>query len=700
MLCDYWPQAEARDQEIIGKDDRVTRLQHPGSNKHPGGLSVSLSTPLSHLLKPTLEKCEERSDDVLLLCAVVYRAHPGGPETGLPPSTEGLIKEEVKDGPVATSGDQGSGDGVIVVESDDDEGDQGPQDEPVMSVPGAEAASSGGISSANGGTLGGSPAAPHQTLPGASTPSLFRAVWEVVRRAATSIGKHGDDGVPGSSGRQNLKRSAHDRETFPVKNAETSGDDGLHLPSVVSRARPGGPEMRLPQRTEGLIKQEVKAEDGPVSTTSGDQEIDDGVIVVSDGDDDGNDDGDGDQGPQDDPLSDSDSDSEEDEQSQEDSDSDYELEEGYEEESQQSFRAARRTRATSGGGSSANGGASVGSPAAPPPTPEAGTASLSRAAREVVRSAAGSSTGKRKQPADDEGGPSCTGRQHLSRRAARRKGQTAAITDLPVNEDSQRRQENSTRDIDKANKKGCVCGRVRQPQLGLPGGIGRKDARWCSQCPSKPSNAVDVRSKRCECGSHNPTFGLPGGSGIKDARWCSQCPSKPINAVDVVSKRCECGSHSPTFGLPGGSGIKDAWWCPQCPSKPDNAVDVKNKRCECGRHLPTFGLPGGSGIKDARWCSQCPSKPNNAVNVVSKRCECGIHLPTFGLPGGSGNKDARWCSQCPSKPDDAVDVLNKQCECGSHRPMFGLPGTSGKKAARWCSQCASKPDNAVESWMW
>ena len=560
----------------------VTRLQYPGSNKHPGGLSVSLSTPLSHLLKPTLVKCEERSDDVLLLCAVVYRAHPGGPETRLPPST-----------------------------------------------------------------LGGSPAA-HPPIPEAGTSSLLRAVPEVARRAASSsAGKHGNDGVPGGSGRQNLRRSARDKnKTSPVKQTETSGDDVLRLSSVVSGTHPGGPEMRLPQRTEGLIKQEVKAEDGPVST-SGDQEIDDDVIVLSDGD--------GDQGPQDEPAG-SDSDSEDDE-AQEDSDSDYELEDGNEENSQQSLPAARRTRAASGGGSSANGGTQGGSPAAPPPTPGANASSLSRGTREVVMRAA-TSTGKRKQPDGEEGGPSCVGRQHL-RRTAQRKGHTAAITDLPVNEDSQRRQRNTTRDIDNANKKGCECGRVRQPNLGLPGGIGKKDARWCSQCPSKPGNAVDVVHKRCECGRHKPTFGLPRSIGRKAARWCSQCPSKPINAVDVVNKQCECGSRQPSFGLPETSGMKDARWCSQCPSKPDNAVDVRNKRCECGSHIPIFGLPGASSRKDRRWCSKCPSKPDNAVDVVHKQCECGSHRPSFGLRGAGGKKGApRWCSQCPSKPINATLVYS------------------------------------------
>ena len=262
-----------------------------------------------------------------------------------------------------TSGDLGSGNDAIVLLSDGDEGDQGPQDEPMMKVSGAEAAS-GGESSANGGALGGSPKAPPQTLPGAGTPSLSRVAPEEARRAASRAGKHGNDGVPGGSGRQNLRRSAHDKnKTSPVKHAETlSGDDMLHLSSVVSRACPGRPDRRIASSAEGLSKQEVKAEDSPVAA-SGDRGSGDVFILLE---------------TQDEPG-----------------------------------RVSGAEAASSGGGSSANGGTSGGSPAAPPPTSEARTASLSRGAREVVGRAA-TSTGKRKQPDGDEGGPSCVGRQTSS----------------------------------------------------------------------------------------------------------------------------------------------------------------------------------------------------------------------------------------------------------------------------------------------
>ena len=663
-------QAEARDQEIIGKDDRVTRLKFPGSERHPGGLNISLSSPLSHL-ETTLVTCQAApgDDDMLLLIAVVSRAHPGGSEMMRMPSlgTEGISKQDFKAGDVSVpaSGDQGNGDeGVILLLSDGD-GDQGPQDDP-MSVSGGHQAPSG-RSPANGRALGSSPAAPPLT-PKMSTPSMPEAVPKGTRRPTTiATGKHGDDRSPGISAKQSLRRPTR-RKTTPVKcDKDAARNDRLHLSSVVSRAHPGGSEMRLPSlRREGISQQQVKGEYVPVARLSA--------------------------------SGDSDS---EDIEPQQDPDPDHELEDSEEEEEDDTLQPfpSRGTRGTSVNRRSSEHGRTprgIHPAAAPPPTLEASSSSLLTAVLEGVRKAATRRTGKRKQPDDEEEEcpTSSAGREHLTRAADRK--QLMTNTDLRLNEDSQRQQENFTFDIGGAKSR-CEC-RSNRAAFGLPGAGGRKTARWCSQCPSKPDNAVDMRSKpRCECGSHLPSFGLPGGSGSrKDARWCSQCPSKPNNAVDVKHKRCECGRHYPAFGLPGAGGTKDARWCSQCPSKPNNAVDVLSKRCECGSHGPTFGLPGASGKKDARWCSQCPSKPKNAVNVRRKQCECGSHLPSFGLPGGIGQKDARWCSQCPSKPNNAVDVRSKQCECGSHGPTFGLPGTSGKKAARWCSQCPSKPNNAVD----
>eukprot|EP00951_Prasinocladus_malaysianus_P017152 scaffold134975_cov35-Prasinocladus_malaysianus.AAC.1 len=62
---------------------------------------------------------------------------------------------------------------------------------------------------------------------------------------------------------------------------------------------------------------------------------------------------------------------------------------------------------------------------------------------------------------------------------------------------------------------------------------------------------MNVVKRLCECGARVPTFGLPGEKSTA-ARWCSRCPSKSPDAVDVVtSRRCRCGASTPSYGLPG-----------------------------------------------------------------------------------------------------------------------------------------------------
>ena len=78
-----------------------------------------------------------------------------------------------------------------------------------------------------------------------------------------------------------------------------------------------------------------------------------------------------------------------------------------------------------------------------------------------------------------------------------------------------------------------------------------RGAKVCSevvlQVPREASHAVNIKSKRCLCGSTTPHFGLPG-EPPGAARWCSKCPAKPPNAVDIKSRRCLCGSSTnPSF---------------------------------------------------------------------------------------------------------------------------------------------------------
>jgi hypothetical protein len=158
--------------------------------------------------------------------------------------------------------------------------------------------------------------------------------------------------------------------------------------------------------------------------------------------------------------------------------------------------------------------------------------------------------------------------------------------------------------------------------------------------------------KKCECGKHYPSLNLPGEITRK---WCSECPNKPLEAINVKNKKCECGKHYPSFNLPGEITRK---WCSECPNKPLEATDVKHKKCECGKHYPSLNLPGEITRK---WCSNCPNKPLEAINVVSKRCECGKSIPSFNLPG---EKTGKWCSECPNKPLEAINVKHKKClEC-------------------------------------
>ena len=247
----------------------------------------------------------------------------------------------------------------------------------------------------------------------------------------------------------------------------------------------------------------------------------------------------------------------------------------------------------------------------------------------------------------------------------------------------------------------CLCG-VSRPSFGPPGSShGIRSAIWCSKCPTKPLDAVNVTNKRCECGAADPNFGFPGGKGARDARWCSACPTKPPEAVNVKSKRCECGRSSATLGLPGGK-CSNLRWCAKCPTKDPSAIS-SGKRCECGASARIFG-PRGGKRSDAKWCSKCPTRPPGTVDLVNKRCECGRTAAQLGYICADGRKEVRWCSKCPGKPLDATDVVHRRCECGASQPTFGFhPGDAARKAgappgrkfARWCSKCPNKPRDAV-----
>jgi len=127
---------------------------------------------------------------------------------------------------------------------------------------------------------------------------------------------------------------------------------------------------------------------------------------------------------------------------------------------------------------------------------------------------------------------------------------------------------------------------------------------YCSKC--KTSEMINVRSKRCPCGSVSPCFNVPTETkGI----YCSKC--KTDEMIDVRNKRCPCGSLSPCFNVP--TETKGVC-CSKC--KTDEMVDVKNKRC------PGYNIacPVITRVSHGhKYCMSCD--PNDARRKQYKRYE-------------------------------------------------------------------------------
>jgi hypothetical protein len=185
----------------------------------------------------------------------------------------------------------------------------------------------------------------------------------------------------------------------------------------------------------------------------------------------------------------------------------------------------------------------------------------------------------------------------------------------------------------------CKCPLIKRAFYNLPGEI---TGKWCSKCPDKPKEAINVTHSRCICGKHRPTFNLEGKT---KPIWCSEC--KPTNAINVKHDKCECGKI-PSYALVGANKAK---WCSNC--KPEYAINIKHGKCECGKYIATFKKEGETKVI---WCSEC--KLNDAVYIHTK-CKCGKYIPSFGI---EGDRKAVWCSEC--KPENAVNVKHKKCnEC-------------------------------------
>jgi hypothetical protein len=115
--------------------------------------------------------------------------------------------------------------------------------------------------------------------------------------------------------------------------------------------------------------------------------------------------------------------------------------------------------------------------------------------------------------------------------------------------------------------KKCECG-TSCPSFGLPSD---RVARYCSWC--RPSDAIDVMQKRCVCGRAQPSFGV-----ATDRRpmYCAHCPTKPADALYMKSKRrCVCGATVPHYA----PSIDDPrpLYCYSC--KPAGAIRLDSLRC-------------------------------------------------------------------------------------------------------------------------
>ncbi len=222
----------------------------------------------------------------------------------------------------------------------------------------------------------------------------------------------------------------------------------------------------------------------------------------------------------------------------------------------------------------------------------------------------------------------------------------------------------------------CAAQRQEKPRRANFASNKQQKATWCFA--HKPDNTIDTHNSRCECGKAQPQLGKPGD---KRPRWCAQCPTKASDAVNLTSRRCICGKRTPNFGL---AGDERPSWCAKCPTKAANAIDLNHKRCVCGRAQPVFGM---TIDVQPQWCVKC--KPAEAIDCKNRRCECGKAQPRF---GNSGDKIPRWCTRCPTRSLNAERLYNRQCACGRAIPSFRLIGDA---RPTWCALCPNKPTDTA-----
>ncbi len=221
----------------------------------------------------------------------------------------------------------------------------------------------------------------------------------------------------------------------------------------------------------------------------------------------------------------------------------------------------------------------------------------------------------------------------------------------------------------KRKRDGCECGAVKEALFGNPGDI---VTRWCSICPNKDPNAVNLCRARCKCGKAIPCFGIPPS---RKALWCIKCPQKPHNAINITAAKCICGHTKPYMRS---SNDSKPLYCNKCPTRPNDVVNVYAIKCECGIQA-VFGMPSDD---KAKWCKT--HSPIGAVDLLSKKCRCGKSRASYGLSGGK----REWCTKC--KDPSAIYLSGTYCECGITLANFGH---EDELKALWCVSC--KPKDAV-----
>ena len=172
---------------------------------------------------------------------------------------------------------------------------------------------------------------------------------------------------------------------------------------------------------------------------------------------------------------------------------------------------------------------------------------------------------------------------------------------------------------------------------------------------------VNIKDKKCECGSSIPGFGIKGGK----ATCCFKC--KKEGMINLVNTICPCGK-SAVFGM---KGDKKPSFCMKC--KKEGMENIVTKKCKCGKAVPVFGL---KGTKKPMHCISC--KTEEMVNIAHKMCKCGKAQPTMGY---KTDKSPSYCASC--KEEGMLNILDKKCPCGK-QPVFGK---KGDKKATCCQKC-------------